>query len=239
MGGDNFEDLYRAETSIRRLILDGKRDPEQVLRMLQAIVDRPDFASVLDAPFADTIDIEQREDWVEEYRAFYAKVFKIKADLAGVEIPPEQPGFGWVVVIQPGLTLGAVWGNCRERFSAYSRTVDELGQSEFSASRKSDLAYAIRLRNRIEADEENKSLSANDLQLNEHQGITLLERLVLELWYHWKTGSHLDLVNYTLCAGSRLTDGTVPGVGWREGHLSVGRRLPNQTGDDTRSRSVV
>lgn len=64
----------------------------------------------------------------------------------------------------------------------------------------------------VEADEANKNKSADDLDRTEH--ITLRERLLMELDYFNETGEHLDVQNWTLCSGSRRSDGSVPGVGW-------------------------
>jgi len=101
-------------------------------------------------------------------------------------------------------------------------------------------AYAKRFRNRVEADEENKNLSADAIAKQKTKDITLLERLMLELWYHWKTGGgHLDLVNVTLCAGSRRSDGKVPGVCWNNSGLDVGYCAPDLANDRIRFRSVI
>lgn len=46
------------------------------------------------------------------------------------------------------------------------------------------------------------------------KGITLRERLLLEIAYFKETGDHLDINNWTLCSGSRSSDGSVPYVRW-------------------------
>ena len=46
------------------------------------------------------------------------------------------------------------------------------------------------------------------------KGITLEERLLLEIEYFKKTGKHLDVENWTLCSGSRYQDGYVPSAYW-------------------------
>ena len=75
----------------------------------------------------------------------------------------------------------------------------------------------------IEADEELKNLSANDLKKKSIPGITFEERLLMELKYFKETDSHLDINNWTLCSGSRYSDGDVPEVCWdsdaREFHV--------------------
>lgn len=66
----------------------------------------------------------------------------------------------------------------------------------------------------IEADEEHKNKSADDLEKQGVQGITLRERIIMEIQYFKETGDHLDLDNITLCAGSRRVDGDVPYAYW-------------------------
>ncbi len=76
-------------------------------------------------------------------------------------------------------------------------------------------AYAISFAPNVEADEEFKNFSAEQLKERGHQGTTLLERLLVEMAYIIATeGEHLDDKNFTLCAGSRYSDGVVPDVDW-------------------------
>jgi len=68
------------------------------------------------------------------------------------------------------------------------------------------------------------------------------KRLLLELFYHWKTGKHLDILNWTLCSGSRYSVGGVPIVGWHGGYdrLSVGWcNAGSRDDEELRSRQAV
>lgn len=107
--------------------------------------------------------------------------------------------------------------------------------------RTSKTAYAKRFRDRVEADEElNKNLSANQCVAQGIQGITLLERLLLELWYFFQTsGGHLDLQNVTLCAGSRDDGGYVPYVHWSGYKLEVDYYDPDYWSGGLRARAAV
>ena len=91
-----------------------------------------------------------------------------------------------------------------------------------STCRKADQDYAIWVRDRVEADEELKNKSADDLKASGTNCIILEERLMLEFFYYWKNKSHLDIQNVTLCAGSRYSDGGVPCVSWYGDGLLVG-----------------
>ncbi len=174
-----------------------------------------------------------------EWTKFYRKVFGLEVDFSGVTIPDEQPGFGLVVVVAKGLTLNCVWSKCRELFPTYSYFGDDMDKVVTKNDRTSQTAYAKRFRDRVEADEELKNLSANQCAEQGIRGITLLERLLLELWYFSQIGEdHLDLQNITLCAGSRY-GGDVPSVDWYNGRLKVGYCHPGYRGDDLRTRAAV
>ncbi len=212
--GDVQKNLFAVWASICELLGTGKRKLEDVLRWLQVIVSREDFVSILDTPRSASVDTTPA-DWRAEMERFYQEVLCLKVDFSSVEIGDDPGGFGWVMIVAQGLTLNQVWAKCRDRFPCSSDYGDDLDTKVPKNDRTSKTAYAKRLRNRVEADEELKNLSANDLTKQKIQGITLLERLLLELWYHWKTGGgHLDLLNWTLCSGSWGRGGCVPGVGW-------------------------
>lgn len=84
-----------------------------------------------------------------------------------------------------------------------------------------DGSYNISFRRTVEADEENRNLSVDDLNKRGAKGITLLERLLLELGYFISTGQHLDMESVTLCAGSHHKSGDIPRVCFRSGSLRI------------------
>jgi len=184
-------------------------------------------------PFVTPDDI--REEWQE----FYTRVFGLTVDLTEVRIPEERPGFDRALFIPQGLTMNQAIAACRKRFKVYTH-VDDLDRDVSMSDRSPKSgAYAIRLRDRREADEELKNLSANMLAERGTSGITLLERLVLELKYHYETGEHLDVENVTLCSGSRRSVGSVPDVHWGDGGLYVDWSSAGRAHDRLRSRAVV
>lgn len=101
--------------------------------------------------------------------------------------------------------------------------------------------YQVKFLKTIEADPELKSKSADMLKKEGIKGITLLERLLLELGYFLATGNHLDVENVTLCSGSRYSGVGVPSVSWG----TDGRRLdvcwygPPSSDPSLRARAVV
>lgn len=176
-----------------------------------------------------------------EWENFYQRVLGIAVDFSGVKIPAHKPtpDFSRIVMVAQGLTLNQVWEVCKKRFPTWSYCGDDLDKAVPVNDRNAAKSYAIRIRDRQEADEELKNLSANQLTEKGILGMTLLERLLLELKYHDETGQHLDLQNITLCNGSRYSDGSVPSVHWDDGRLSVYWFAPAHAYSVLRSRAVV
>ncbi len=148
----------------------------------------------------------------------------------------KEAGEYWTIDIPQGLTIEQAYKNCEKLFPCWKWTQNF---DKINSDRTSKKAYSIKVKANIEADENLKNLSANDLTEKGIQGITLLERLVLEKDYFQKTGQHLDIQNITLCAGSRSSDGRVPRVCWDGGKLYVGWDCVDGRHDGLRSREVI
>ncbi|MEK7138056.1 MAG: hypothetical protein AAB787_00965 [Patescibacteria group bacterium] len=184
---------------------------------------------------------EMPAEVIAEWTAFYKKL-NIEVDLTGLVLPDYEKGHDRLIVIPKGLTLNQVWAACQKVFGGkiWSAYGDDLDSSVPTNDRVPTTSYAIRVRERVEADEELKNLSANDLKKKKIDGVTLLERLVYGLKYFDETGNHLDRENWTLCTGSRDSDGSVPYV-----YLSSGGEVrvywchPGGSDDGLRARSVV
>lgn len=180
-------------------------------------------------------------DWTEFYKVHYG----ITVDLSAVPLPPITQGFGWGVVVVPGITVQQVFNNWEKKgvtASKYTdKSLDEVISREKDERNADKGPYISWCRDRRAADEELKNLSANQIAQRGLKTMTLLERELLGEWYHTKTGDHLDPDTYTNCTGSRYSDGDVPDVDFHDGsskvHVhwySVGYRK-----DDLRSREVV
>jgi len=66
------------------------------------------------------------------------------------------------------------------------------------------------------------------------------ERIMIEGWFHWKTGGHLDIKNITLLVGSRYLNGGVPSADWNASHgFYVDRYDVDHRCDNLRAREVV
>lgn len=158
-------------------------------------------------------------DILAEWQAFWQKL-GVDADLS-VVVPDDAGGFEQVIVVPQGLTLNRVVKSCRGRFPV-QQYIDDLDRDVTENERTpANSSYAIRIRNRVEADAEMGSKSADDIRKDGTTTLTLMERLIYELKFHEETGGHLDLVNWTLCAGSRNRNGHVPRVDWHSSKLCV------------------
>lgn len=177
---------------------------------------------------------------VNFWKAFYKTHFGIDLDMSEVKIPARQGGFGWLVVVAQGISLNQVWEICRKQFDCWKYTDSDLESiMQESECGPAQTTTARWFRDRIEADEEMKNLSAQQLSEQNIAGITLMERLLLELKVFSETGKHLDHRNWTLCSGSRYSGGCVPGVRWNDDWLGVSWRGVGFALSDLRSRVAV
>ena len=196
-------------------------------------------------PPAEVRSEEDLGHQIGEWKQFYAEYFGLEDTetlMRDSQVPATKAGFGQLIVVQEGLTLNQVYTVCESKFKCW-RYSDDLDAYVTKNDRMPTKDYAVWIRDgRIEADEELKSLSANDLAKKKIAGITLLERLLYELFYFWKTKKHLDIDNnITLCSGSRRSDGSVPHVGWHAGSRRVYVRWgrPSYSYSGLRARAVV
>lgn len=191
--------------------------------------------------------IKPGNSWLKERTKFYDDVLGLKVDLSKVVLPPTRKGFGWDVVMARELgdkPTNTAMDACRKLFKGkVGQFADDLDAAVPSHERDPRVigSYAIRVRNRVEADEENEGLSAIVIAKRKIITMTLPERVVLGLFYYWKTGKHLDIQNWTLCSGSRDSDGCVPDCHLRGvfGYFEVDYYHPADSSDSLRARSAV
>ena len=178
------------------------------------------------------------ENLLADWYKFYRQEFIIEP--GNVQIPPQQSGFDRLIVIVQGLTIQQAYDRCADNFPCWKWTDGDLDGAVPTNDRSpNNGAYAIWVRDRVEADEELKNQSANKLQRDGIAGITLLERVIFELKYYKETGKHLDIRNVTLCSGSRDADGYVPDAGWHDDEFDVSYSHLGFAFDDLRARQVV
>ena len=177
---------------------------------------------------------EQVSDWI----AFYRKYFNLDPDLSGLEIPDHQEGFDRLIVVAKGLTLNQVFGVCKKQFPCY-RYLEDLDNAIRPDDRcAQNGAYAIWVRDRIEADEENKNQSFNKRRTQVCDDENILERVVHELKYFDETGKHLDINNWTLTS-SLWSSGSAVYACWSVDRFYVGWNDPDYSFSNLRARSAV
>lgn len=160
-------------------------------------------------------------------------------DFDKVKIQNYNLGFDRLLIIPRGFTSNPGFDACVRQFPAW-RYADDLDKAVPHDDRNArNDSYAVWFRDRQEADEELKNLSANRLAEQGILGITLPERLWYEMVYWDETGEHLDIFNWTLCSGSRDSDGSVPYVSRCRGRLRVCWDYPDARRGSLRARAAV
>ncbi len=202
--GNVFERLFKQGATVGKLVLDGKRDPDEVSCILQAVIAGKRLVEA-----TSTL-----QEMLAGWAGFYKEIFNLELDFSGIAIPGRRHGFDRLLVIAQGMTPQRLFDKCRELFPSQKYTDRNLDEVITSDRTSQNGHYAIWVRDRQEADEENKNLSADDLKKRCSIEITLEERMLYELKFFKETGGYLDKANWTLCAGSRYSDGCVPCAGW-------------------------
>ena len=132
-------------------------------------------------------------------------------------------------------TAWSLYQECQALFPCWCWNEEEL--KTVTNDRQGD--YEIEFNDTVEADEDLKNMSADNLKEKGIVGITLPERIKFELDYFKKTGKHLNIQSWTLCSGSRCSDGDVPGVGWSDCKMRVSWHSPDGAYGNLRSRQAV
>ncbi|GEM_PF-1428914 len=163
---------------------------------------------------------------------------------SGLIIPKRQKDYDRLLVIgDTTLTNNRVYDACDASFNCwrYSNDLDAAVPAEKDERHPSRGIYAIWVRDVAEADEELINLSAIQISKKESKlkTVTLLERELLELVYLMETGNHLDLRNWTLCSGSRLSVGGVPSASCYGGRFWVNWYDPDDRFPNLRARQAV
>jgi hypothetical protein len=192
-------------------------------------------------PFSANENPEDFQELKRKWSRIYKKYFRIKPDFSELRIPKKPDGDWWLIIVAMGMTSERIFQVSKKNFGVWKWTnenLDEIVKSDRSAKNG---AYAVWVKANIEADEEFKNLSANDLLKQNHVGITLEERMLLEVFYFAENGKHLDIASWTLCTGSRCSVGNVPSVFWYSNgrEMCVGWCFPDNRNGRLRSRQVV
>ncbi len=180
---------------------------------------------------------------VAAHQSFYRQFFGLDVDFSQVRIPESRAGFDRLIVVVQGLTLNQIYKVCEKNFKCwrYYDNLDAVIDWDKEERNPNNGHYAIWVRDRVEADEELKNLSANQIKERGLTTETLTERKLHGFKYWSETKEHLDRNSITLCAGSCCQGGGVPGVGWdgHYGEVSVSVYGPDGSFGNLRVREVV
>ena len=188
-------------------------------------------------PFATLPDINWRLTY--EKLGMKAEYQELSGKLVLLEPNPDL----WHIPMIQGVRANKVVATYRSLNVDVYTYCDDLDANVSKNDRdpNKDGNYLVGFRRTTEADEEFANKSANDLAKLNHQGITLMERLLLGFGFFVTTGQHLDVKNVTLCTGSRVSDGGVPDVRWDsdDRRVCVSWYSPGNSYGNIRSRSAV
>lgn len=153
--------------------------------------------------------------YLAPWQRIYRKWFGVYIDISGLKVPENyDPEKHFLILVAKGITVSSVISAMRKKFNVwlYAEDLDfKVTKNDRIPENESYLALFNRS---VKSDEEFKNISAIDLVKKGNKGITLLERLLLEVLYFDESNKNLDFDSSTLCLGSRLSGRKVPEVGW-------------------------
>lgn len=211
---------------------------------VDALIQNPDpIYTCVGEMFAKKFDDNKNSRQIKAtWQGIYKRWFGLQKDFSDLQVPENyDPRKHFAVIVAQELTMNQVVAGMRKRFkvSLYKEDLDTSVVHNDRTAENGD--YIVLFNKNVEADEEFKNLSANKLKTMGHKGITLMERLLLEVLYFDRTKKHLDISNWTLCSGSRSSGGSVPHVHWdsSDDGLVVFWCYPDGSDSSLRSRTVV
>lgn len=147
--------------------------------------------------------------WID----FYSRIFGKTVDLNNLCVPSKPEYECWPIVMMPDISNNDAFDVCKKQFGKAWRYMDDLNTVRDIVKRPEG-PYVVWVKANVEADLDLANVSAKEIESRGLNTLTLRERLVLESKYFDETRQHLDIKNWTLCAGSRGAGGSVPAVSW-------------------------
>lgn len=213
----DFDDLTLKQVIDLGNKIGGQERAKRFMSGELVLVDKTQQVSVDGVTYASCINVEV---FLADWTLFYEEVFGMEVDLSPIPLPPFRTGLSWGVAVLKGLTKQQAFEKAKELFTTWkyytNDSLDTVVPKENDERTADNGSYIVWCHDGVEADEKHKNKSANDIKVANIKTMTLLERILLELWFYWKTKSHLDRKNITLCAGSRDYDDGVPRADWRD-----------------------
>jgi hypothetical protein len=195
------------------------------------------------------VDIEEvrRLEAISRWERNYQALFGQKPDFSALVVPPKPKVIAQMrLVIVAAELLPLTRGkpiqgvhDALHRHFLCGQSVSALDSNSFKHKRRpSDGTYAIWVKDRLQPEDEFAWMSLHDLKRRGHNGITLLERLLLEGDVFLEKGKHLDTEGVTLCSGSEGQHSSSVYCDWSGGRLFVWSTSGGSSSERRRSRQV-
>jgi len=159
--------------------------------------------------YAARLEFPDADKWAD----FYRRIFGKEIDLNNLHVPAKPEYECWPIVMVLNISNNDAFDACKKQFSKAWRYVDDLNTVS-DVVKRPEGSYVVWVKAFVEADPDLTNVSAEKIIERGLNTLTLCERLILELKYFDETKRHLDINNWTLCAGSRYAGGSVPYVSW-------------------------
>jgi len=156
----------------------------------------------------------------KKWQKIYLKFFKKRVDFSNLEIPigyNSKNHFG--IIVAKGQTMNEAIAAMEKKIMV-SLPSEDLDANIIS-DRITDKDYFIMFDKNVEFYGSLRMMSANEFAEMGGRGITLLERLLLGIYYFNETKRYLDVDNFdhlTMCFSSRWLNGKTPSVMYCPGH---------------------
>ncbi|HPT30092.1 MAG TPA: hypothetical protein PK526_04075 [bacterium] len=144
------------------------------------------------------------------WERIYKDWFQLEKNFSNIQVPEyynQEKHFN--VIVAREMATNKIIVDIRKQFDIYVGFDDAINDRNPESG-----DYIILFNRSIEPDKLPSFASTAALDQIQHKGITLLERILLEVLYFDVTKKHLDIENTTNCNGSRDNLGRVPGVSW-------------------------
>lgn len=129
-------------------------DKSLTLENLQALLEHKNPFEICNAGNKKLI-----RDW-EKFYIFLG----IECDLSKVVIPDDPGGFERVIIMAQGVAPQWAYDKCEDLFKCWKWTDKNLDEMVISDRNAKNGSYAIRVRDRVEADEELRNFSADSIK---------------------------------------------------------------------------
>lgn len=116
----------------------------------------------------------------------------------------------WTITDSPDVKTSEIINEMEGLFKVWHYLSKEELDEQFPPPEKITTRYFL---SSVEPDLETMGKSAIEADPNQ-TGISIRERMLMEIQYFKKTGEHLDIKGWTICTGSRYAGGGVPRVYW-------------------------